>query len=377
MTDFIPRIKALGADYIWLSPIYPSPGLDHGYDVSNYEAIDIRHGTMQDFDNFVHTAHEYSIGVMMDLVINHTSIQHPWFREKPQYYYWSNEYREGWHNLFDEGPAWAYDEKQGQYYLHLFHESQADLAWFDEDGNLNEFLANEFRRIAYYWIGHGVDGFRIDVPQAVNKNAYGSPFEMDDLLYGGRAIRVLNSIFSGLEAPVFLIAELLDPTDGRLARTYVLNTELDYVDNILLKENAAESEEGMLECLEANERSGYNVLELESHDSPRFASVSGLDPEDIIWAMFRTDCQCICLYQGQELGLKNPTPEELPDEELLRLDAQTAMRHARGQSLADLRLKSRANARVALPMAEYKFQEFFPDSYLNLTKEWIKRWKER
>ena len=376
MTDFIPRIKALGADYIWLSPIYPSPRFDHGYDVTDYEAVDCRLGTLQDVDEFVRVAHSHGIKVLMDLVINHTSTQHPWFHEKPWYYYHANVSRQGWHNLFDDGLAWGYDEKEGDYYLHLFHEAQADLAWFDEDGDLNEFLANEFRRIVYFWLSHGVDGFRLDVPQAVNKNVYGKAPSIDDLIYGDRAIKVLNAIFSGLEEPVFLAMELIDPTYGRLARTYAQNTPVDVCIDMSLK-NAASDPELMLGYMQELADNGASALELESHDSPRFPSVSGMSPEDMIWEMFRTDFQYICLYQGQELGLKNPTPEELPDEQLLNLDAQTAMRHACGVSIDELRPYSRANARVPIPLKEYSRQEAFPDSYLNLTKKWVKRWKER
>lgn len=376
MTDFIPRVKALGADYIWLSPLYPSPCFDHGYDVADYESIDPRYGDLRDFEIFVRTAHHYGLDVLMDLVINHTSTLHPWFRERPWYYYRAKEPLRGWNNLFDDGSAWSYDEKAGDYYLHLFHEKQADLAWFDEDGDLNESLANEFRRIVYFWLSRGVDGFRLDVPQAVNKNIYSKSPTMDDLVYGGDAIKVLNAIFSGLEEPVFLAMELIDPTNGRLARAYVQNTPVDVCIDMSLK-NAASDPELMLGYMQELADNGASALELESHDSPRFPSASGMSPEDMIWEMFRTDFQYICLYQGQELGLKNPTSEELSDEQLLKLDAQTAMRHARGASIDELRPYSRANARVPISLEEYSRQEAFPDSYLNLTKKWVKRWKER
>ena len=119
------------------------------------------------------------------------------------------------------------------------------------------------------------------------------------------------------------------------------------------------------------------MLELESHDSPRFPSRGDITPEGMIWSMFNSDAEGICLYQGQELGLNNPTKEQLPDARLLELDAQTAMRYIKGESLDALRPLSRANARVHLPMKEYAKQEQNPSSYLNLTKDWIHRWRDK
>ena len=116
------------------------------------------------------------------------------------------------------------------------------------------------------------------------------------------------------------------------------------------------------------------MLDLESHDSPRFPS-RGKTPADAIRYLFDTGAEAVCLYNGYELGLDNPTEEELTPYMMYHLDAQTAMRFDRGEDLEALRPKSRANARVPLPWDEYEKQEQDPSSYLNLTKAWIKRWK--
>ena len=108
----------------------------------------------------------------MDLVLNHTSTDHPWFKKHPEYYYWADaDQCNDWQNLFDGGSVWEYDETREQYYLHLFHRKQADLKWYDdESGEINYALVHEFRDIVDFWVNeHHVDGFRLDVPQAIDK----------------------------------------------------------------------------------------------------------------------------------------------------------------------------------------------------------------
>ena len=121
MIEMIPRIARLGVDYIWFSPLYLSPRHDQGYDIADYKVIDPRFGTIEEFDIFVEIAHRFGVGVLMDLVLNHTSTEHRWFKESPEYYCWSKEPPMAWENLFDKGSAWEYDENRGYYYLHLFH----------------------------------------------------------------------------------------------------------------------------------------------------------------------------------------------------------------------------------------------------------------
>ena len=116
------------------------------------------------------------------------------------------------------------------------------------------------------------------------------------------------------------------------------------------------------------------MLDFESHDSMRVPS-RGVDPAEALELLFSSEADGICLYQGEELGLKNPTPIELPDSMLLELDAQASMKVERGESIDKLRLTSRANARVPLPLDEYKRQFSDPDSYYNLTKNFVDKWK--
>lgn len=385
MIRHLPRIEALDADYIWLSPIYPSPFRDHGYDVANYTAISPAFGTMGDFDKFVKEANDRGIKVLMDLVLNHTSTSHPWFRQKPEYYIWEPPKkhnhsdifpRSGWHNLFDGYSAWEYDSKIGAFYLHLFHPEQADLNWFPDGQNINQPLVREYQQIVNFWVReHGVSGFRLDVPQGINKDLEADSMELSDLLDGDKSIEVINAIFPGPNSP-FLMMECFDPTFGKITRKYTQNTPIDFVLNALLKNQISQGEANFLGLIEQQSSDPHFMLDLESHDSPRFPSRNKATPKGMFLYMFGSSAEGICLYQGQELGLSNPTRKQLSDKRMLQLDAQTAMRHARGEQLGSLRSDSRANARVPLSMKEYKSQEIYHDSCLNMTKTWIELWRE-
>lgn len=382
MIEHLPRIAALSADYVWLSPIYDSPFKDGGYDVTNYKQVSRRFEHYNRFREFVEQAHALGLGVVMDLPINHTSTSHHWFKSHPEYYCWSRQDYHGWHNLFDNGSAWHYLEEAGKYYLHLFHPTQADLQWFtyqevgaaaNHGSQLNWTLVYEFREIVEYWLDQGVDGFRIDFPQGINKDFSSMTLEPKDLFFGDKAIDVINAVFAKYE-DIFLMVECFDPTMGGIVKHYANNTPVDFVCNVLLKDEIRWGEGHLLHIIDAEACNSHFMLELESHDSPRLPS-RGVKPKDMVLDMFGSSAEGICLYQGQELGLSNPSKGKLPDAKLLKLDAQTAMRHAKGEELDQLRPLSRANARVHLPLGEYGYQERDPDSCLNYTKSWIRRWR--
>lgn len=373
MCDHLERVKKLGCDYVWLSPFYPSPRYDHGYDISDYMKVDERLGSLADLDYFIGTAHQLGIKVILDLVLNHTSTKHIWFKEHPEYYIWSETIPNNWCNLFDDSPAWSYSQDHDKYYLHLFHQEQADLNWFP-DGKINADLAYKFRRIVDYWADvFDVDGFRLDIPQAMNKDLSSQDLELSDLLFGHQATEIINAIFKS-RTDLFLMMECIDPTNGELVDYYANNTPVDFVLDVGLKDKVEKSENTFLNSLDQLCRSPHFMLDLESHDSPRFPS-RGITAENMIWWMFNSNAKAICLYQGQELGLNNPTKEELPDEIMLALDARTAMMVKHGESIDNLRQTSRANARISLPLRKYQKQEQDPGSYLSLTKAWIRHWK--
>ena len=164
-------LNDLGIDAIWLSPFYPSPDKDFGYDVSNYTDVDPRFGTLADFDRLVAEAHQRGIRIVLDLVLNHTSDQHSWFLEsrssqdnpKREWYIW-RDHPNNWQAFFG-GSAWEYDPVSRQYYLHLFTKQQPDVNWRNPD------VRKEMLEVFRFWMERGVDGFRLDVFNAYFKDS--------------------------------------------------------------------------------------------------------------------------------------------------------------------------------------------------------------
>ena len=164
-------IKSLNVGAIWLTPVYPSPMVDNGYDIANYTAIDPRFGTLEDFDELIAEANARDIKIVMDLVFNHSSDQHPWFLEskssrdnpKADWYIWRDE-KNNWRSIFG-GSAWEFCAERGQYYLHTFAKEQPDLNWENPD------VRRALYDAANFWIKRGVGGFRIDAIVYIKKPA--------------------------------------------------------------------------------------------------------------------------------------------------------------------------------------------------------------
>ena len=168
-------LEKLGVDVLWLTPIYKSPNDDNGYDISDYYQIQPEFGTMEDFEELLEKAHEKQIKIILDVVFNHTSDEHHWFKESQSskenpyrdYYIWK-EPKEGdvpnnWTSCF-QGSAWEFDENTKEYYLHLFSKKQPDLNW------QNPKVRQECCDIMNYWVDKGVDGFRLDVINVISKD---------------------------------------------------------------------------------------------------------------------------------------------------------------------------------------------------------------
>lgn len=367
-------VSRLGVDYVWLNPLYLSPRHDHGYDVSSYRAIDPRFGTMRDFEEFVRIAHSYGIGVLMDLVLNHTSTEHSWFENNPEYYCWSKAHKPGWKNLFNEGSCWQYNAKQGEYYLHLFQETQADLNWFPDGKNINKKLVKEFDQIVSYWEGFNIDGFRLDVPQAINKNLESDTLDLQDMFFGYKSAEVIKTVFKN-HSNLFLMMECFDPSFGGLTEYYDKNTQVDFILNMLVKKTAQEGLQELDKVIKASVKNPRFMLDLESHDSPRFPSVTGLTPKESIELLFSSDAEGICLYQGQELGMLNPTPLEMTTKQMLHMDAEMLMRFRNGEDPEELRKYSRANARAPMDDVDHVSEITDTGSLAYYTKTWIDKWR--
>ncbi|WP_258168104.1 alpha-amylase family glycosyl hydrolase [Paenibacillus sp. AR247] len=168
LTSKLDYLRELGIGGIWLTPFYPSPRVDNGYDISDYYGVDPVFGTLDDFDRFVREARRRGIRVIADLVLNHTSADHPWFIEsrssrtspKRDWYIWKDAVDGGtpnhWESFFG-GTAWEWDEATGQYYYHAFAKEQVDLNWANPE------VREAMKEVMSFWLGRGIDGFRLDV----------------------------------------------------------------------------------------------------------------------------------------------------------------------------------------------------------------------
>jgi trehalose-6-phosphate hydrolase len=332
-------LRLLGVDYIWLTPFYMSPQKDNGYDVADYYNIDPSFGTMKDFEKLASEAEKRDISIMLDMVFNHTSTEHDWFRksligeEKYKNYYIFKEGKDGkeptnWLSKFG-GSAWEYVKEFDEYYLHLFDITQADLNWD------NEQVRREIFDVVNFWISKGVKGFRFDVVNLISKP---DKFEDDELGDGRRFytdgpriheyLRELNSETFGKHEDVITVGEMsstdLDNCikysnhDGKeLSMVFNFHhLKVDYKDGdkwtlmdfdfIKLKEIFNYWQTGM------QQGDAWNAVFWCNHDQPRIVSRFGDDKKyhKESAKMLATAIHMMrgtpYIYQGEELGITNP-----------------------------------------------------------------------
>ncbi|KQQ19197.1 alpha-amylase [Rathayibacter sp. Leaf299] len=395
------HLADLGVDVVWLSPIYPSPQHDNGYDISDYEDIDPLFGDLAEFDLLLAEAHERGIRIVMDLVVNHTSDEHAWFVEsrssienpRRDWYWWrkgraaagvSSELEaagdagldvaepNGWRSYFS-GPAWTRDSVTDEYFLHLFAVQQPDLNW--ENAEVRRAVHAMMNR----WLDRGVDGFRMDVINLVSKNLDEVDGEGGGTgIVGGvgprlhEYLREMNeAVFAGREGAYLTVGEMPGVTLEEAALvTDPQRRELDMVfqfehvgidhgvdkfhpvplDLVALKANLARWQDGLAER-------GWNSLYLNNHDQPRLVSRFGDDgryryESATLWAtLLHLQRGTPYIYQGEEIGMTN-VPfsgiEDFRDVESLNYYAEAV--GDRGEDpeevLAGLRAQSRDNART-------------------------------
>ena len=390
ITSKLDYLKELGIDVIWLSPVYKSPNDDNGYDISDYEDIMTEFGTMEDFDKMLDAAHDRGIKIVMDLVVNHTSDEHPWFvesrsskdNEKRDYYIWK-EGKDGkeptnWGSAFS-GPAWKYDEHTDMYYLHLFSVKQPDLNWE------NPKVRNEVYDMMTRWCEKGIDGFRMDVISLISKPV-GYPDAKVVGLYGDMGIcangpkvhdylkemneRVLSKfdiMTVGETAGVTLEeAKKYANTDGsELNMVFQFeHTDLDGGERfkwdtkpmplVPLKENLSKWQKGL-------EDVAWNSLYFCNHDQPRI--VSRLGDESDAYRELSAKCIATCLhmmqgtpyiYQGEELGMTNTVFNSVDDfRDLESINAYRELIESglftKDDMFPKIAHKSRDNARTPMP----------------------------
>ncbi len=350
---------SLGIDAIWLSPIFPSPMADFGYDVADYCDIHPLFGDLATFDRLVSEAHERGVKIIIDWVPNHSSDQHPWFIEsrssrdspKRDWYTWRDPKPDGsppnnWLSVFG-GPAWEWDETTGQYYLHSFLKEQPDLNWRNPD--VKDVMFDAIR----FWLERGVDGFRIDVAHFIMKDPdmrdnppnpnpqgflQGPPREYDTLLHPYdkghldvhaifREFRQLLDAYS-VEQPRYSVGEIHIFDWQRWAGYYGENLdELHMPFNFALLNVAWEAQKirEVVDSLEAAIPPGaWPNYVLGNHDQTRIASRYGPAQARVACLLLLTLRGTPTLYYGDELGLENGVipPEKIQDPQGINLGAE-------------------------------------------------------
>jgi oligo-1,6-glucosidase len=367
------HLAALGVDVIWLSPIYPSPQDDAGYDISDYRDIDSTFGTLAQFDDLLGRVHAHGLKLVMDLVVNHTSDEHPWFvdsragGEKRDWYIWRAE-PNNWRSFFS-GSAWEYDERRGEYYLHLFSRKQPDLNWENPEVRA---AVHEMMR---WWLDRGVDGFRMDVINMISK-APGLPDGgIERYTHGPRLEEFLQEmhreVFAGRDG-LLTVGEMPGVTVEQARRyTDPARAEVDMVfqfehvqvdrgaskwdvlplDLRKLKASLGRWQEGLAHV-------GWNSLYWNNHDQPRAVSRFGDDGEHRVRSakalatVLHLHRGTPYVYQGEELGMTNAPFASLDDfrdiESLNHYREAVAAGADPAHVLAVLRTASRDNARTPM-----------------------------
>ena len=390
-------LRNLGVDVIWLSPFYASPNADNGYDISDYQKIMEEFGTMEDFDELLKEAHQRNLKIIIDMVVNHSSDEHEWFKKSKagidpyrNYYIWrkgvDGKEPNNWRSNFS-GSAWTYSEERQEYYLHLFHKKQPELNWQCAE------LRNEIYRMMNWWLDKGVDGFRLDVINYIGKNpefpdgVIGKDGLGDFVPYAVNLpishdyIKEMNSQVWHNREGILTVGETpFASTDDAVQYSCLDNTELNMVfqfehmdlDNA---EDGSKWSDRRIPLLELKRSfsnwqrklygKAWNSLYWCNHDQPRVVSRLGNDTDETWWnksAKMLATCLHFMqgtpyVYQGEELGMTNYPFSDIRDfrdvESINAYHEYTETLHVDSDKMISyLRNKSRDNARTPMQWDE-------------------------
>lgn len=342
----LPYLKELGIDFVWLNPIYQSPNVDNGYDISDYQNVQAEFGTLADFKELLEKAHALGIKIILDLVVNHTSDQHPWFIESRKgkdnpyrdYYLWADatetKLPNDWQSFFG-GPTWTVDEASGQAYFHVFAPEQPDLNW------KNPQLRQEIMEMIRWWLELGIDGFRLDAISHIQKEPWN--FKIKDNPWApfmnvkgiDAYMTELKNLFQ--EYPIMTVGEASGVSSKKAVDW---TNDEGYINMIFeLEHNVREGKPGeerinllgfkkvLARWQKHLEEAGWNALYVENHDNPRFNSVLGNDTAKSAKAIavaYLLLKGTPFIYQGQEIGMTN-----FPFTDIEQVDAKDSHNHYR------------------------------------------------
>lgn len=331
MTQKLDYLQSLGVNAVWMSPVYASPNVDNGYDISDYCSIMEEFGTMEDWEEFRDQAHKRGIAVIMDLVLNHTSDRHPWFQESKKsrdnaysdYYVWRDPSPEGkepngWQSVFG-GSAWEYVPERGQYYLHFFAKEQPDLNWENEKAKA------DIMDVIRFWNEKGVDGYRIDAISYLDKGLDGRA-DMTQV-FGTAACanlegthRQIRSMIGQMMEPdqLMTVGEVIGDTTEDLwnytsASRGEFNMAIPFVAPVVELETWSPErlKERLAAEYEALKEDGWWARFFSNHDKPRQVSLYGDDGKywkqsaKMLAALLHTLPGTPFIYQGEEIGMTN------------------------------------------------------------------------
>lgn len=408
VTEKLDYIKALGADYIWLTPFFVSPQHDNGYDVADYYNVDPRYGTMQDVEHLIAEADARGIGLMFDMVFNHVSTDHEWFRKAmagdPYYkdfFFFRKGKGEGipptnWESKFG-GSAWQYVPEFDEYYLHLYDPTQADLNWDNEN------VRKEIRKIVRFWMDKGVKGFRFDVINVISKAAFEDDHEGDGRRFytdGPKVheyLRELNETTFGTDARIVTVGEMSSTsmeqcyryagrTTGELSMVFSFHhLKVDFAGNdkwVIVPPDFAKLKHVIFDWqTNMAAHDAWNAVFWCNHDQPRVVSRFGDDGR--YWKqsakMLATIVHCLrgtpYVYQGEEIGMTNTDftgIDQFRDVESLNyyrilqdkgLSAQDALRI--------VQIHSRDNARTPMQWDGTRYAGFMDEGGRGDAQPWI------
>ena len=344
ITSRLDYLQDLGIDAIWITPMYPSPLVDFGYDVADYTAIDPLYGTLADFDKLVSEAKKRNIRVIMDLVPNHTSDQHPWFKEsrssrnnpKRDWYIWRDGKGPGkppnnWESWFGHS-AWTFDPTTNQYYYHYFYKEQPDLNWRNPE------VRKAMYGVMRFWLDRGVAGFRVDAisrlfedPQLRDdiilpgKNAYGDPNikhkYTDDLPEVHDVLREMRHLVDSYPGNPVLISEADEPNIRELTRMYGKNDEIQLpMDFQIADVNrlSASNFRKLLQEVEHNTAHGQPLYFFSNHDQPRQWDRYGDGVHNdqiakLMATLLLATPATPLMYYGEEIGMRTTPPASKED----------------------------------------------------------------
>ena len=309
----------LGVDALWLSPTYPSPLADMGYDVADHTGVAHEYGTLADLDELISGAHDRGIRVLLDLVPSHTSIEHPWFRLHPDWYVWAdgNHPPNNWVAAFG-GPAWSRDERTGRWYLHSFYPEQPDLDWRHPG------VRAAFGEVVRFWTARGVDGFRVDAIDRVMKDSdlrddppatepFGLPLPEEyaalDHVHSVNDPEIGLALAALREAAgdALLVGEVYLPTAG--LGPYLEHLDLAFAFGLLHAPFAADRLDQLIGAASAVGRVAWV---LSNHDFPRLATRLGESRAAQAALLLLTLPGPAFIYQGDEIGMVDGPGAEPP-----------------------------------------------------------------